>query len=137
MKLRFLLVALSAFLLSGCMSPRKIVFHDQAPRAGPPTIRQVRAEGDMLRVTVVQDSAPAWVAAVNAQVIAGDVYLSTFHISSVVHATEFAVDMSGRKFPRDWRNRLYWIEGDSISSPINPFIEHVREIRRSKVSLQE
>ena len=137
MKLRFFLFALYAMSLSACMSPRKIVFVDQALRAGPPTIRQIRADGDILRITLVQDSAPAWVAAVNAQVIGGDVYLSTFHISSVVHATEFAIDMSRREFPRDWRNRLYWIEGDSISSPINPFIEHVREIRRSKVSLKE
>jgi hypothetical protein len=56
-------------------------------------------------------------------------------ISSPVHATEFAVDLSSRRFPRDWRDRLYWIVGDSISSPINPFIEHSREIRRVKITV--
>jgi hypothetical protein len=137
MALRICLVALSALLVSGCVSPRKFVFVDQAARASPPTIREIRADGDMLRVTLVQDSAPAWVAAIKAEVISGDVYLSTLRISSVVHATEFAVDLSGRKFPRDWRDRLYWIEGDSITSPINPFIEHVREIRRRKIVLKE
>jgi hypothetical protein len=137
MTLRTAIVALPALLLSGCLSPQKIVFVDQVAHAGPPTIREIRADGDKLRVTLTQDSAPAWVASVKARVIAGDVYLSTVHISSVVHATEFAVDMSGRKFPPDWRSRLYWIEGDSISSPVNPFIEHMRQIRRSKIILKD
>jgi len=75
-------------------------------------------------------------AGVNAHVIQGDVYLSAVCISSVIHATEFTVDLSGSELPRDWKQRLYWIQGDSISSPINPMIEHVREIERSKIVLQ-
>lgn len=132
-----LLVSLSAFALSACFSPSKIVVSDQAAHAGPPTIRKMRADGELLRISIAQDSAPAWVGGVRAQVIDGDVYLSTIHISSVVHATEFSVDLSGPKFPRDWRKRLYWIEGESIDSPFNPFIEHKREIRRSRIVLRE
>lgn len=124
-----------ALASSGCFSPNNIVIVDQASRDDLPTIKSIKAAGDILRVSIVQDSAPAWVAGVKATVIRGDVYLDTIHISSPVSATEFEVDMSHSRFPRDWRNKLYWIESDSISSPINPFIEHRREIGRSKVAL--
>ena len=137
MAIRTHFLALLAFALSGCVSPKKIVFVDQAAHAAPPTIKAIRAEGEMLRISIAQDSAPAWVSGVQATVIDGGVYLRTNHISSRVSTTEFVVDMSDSKFPRDWRSKLYWIESDSISSPINPFIEHRREIGRSKVALKE
>lgn len=132
-------LALAALVFCGCISPRNIVFIDEPPPAARanPTISHIRAEGDILHVTLVQDTAPAWVAAIDARVIADDVYLSTIHISTPVHAAEFAVNLSDPKFPRDWRKRLYWIVEDSISSPINPLIEHKRWIRRSKISVAE
>lgn len=129
-----LLIA-AVITLAGCVSPQKVRFFDEALYSGPPTITGVSADGDILRITLKQDSAPAWVAGVEAEVIKGDVYLSTVHISSPVHVQEFTVDLSSDSFPRDWKDRIYWITGDSISSPINPFIEHYREIRRVKVTL--
>jgi hypothetical protein len=132
---RTTLLIAAVIMLAGCVSPRKVTFVDEPQYSGPPMVTKVRSDGDVLHVTLKQDTAPAWVAGVKAEVIGGDVYLSTFHISSPVHATEFAVDLSSRRFPRDWRDRLYWIVGDSISSPINPFIEHSREIRRVKITV--
>ena len=67
--------------------------------------------------------------------IQGDVYLSAVCVASVVHATEFIVDLSGPDYPQDWKQRLDWIQGDSISSPLNPMLEHVREIERRKIVL--
>lgn len=137
MRVRIAILALVVLLSGACVSPRKTVFIDQAAHTGPPVIRAIYAEGNRLRVSLKQTGLPAWVAAVKAQVIEGDVYLYTINISSVVHTIEFAVDLSGPEFPRDWRNRLYWIEEESITSPINPTVEHVREIRRSRIILNE
>lgn len=136
MLLRTAIIALAALLLSGCPAPQKIVFIDQAAHTGPPTVREVHADGDTLRVSLSQDLAPAWIASVHATVIEGDVYLSPLLISSVVHTTEFKIDMSKDNLPRDWRNRLFWIEGETISSPFNTSAERVREIRRSKIQLK-
>lgn len=125
-----------AVCLAGCFAPSRTRIIDVAPRSGTPTVKKVSAEGDVLRVEVVQDGGVVFVAAIEPKLIEGDVYLSKICISSVVHATEFSVDFSSARFPRDWKQRLYWIEEDSISSPINPLIEHVREIRRSKITVE-
>jgi hypothetical protein len=132
---RILFLAFVALAFSGCFSPGKMRIVDVPARSSRPTIAAVKAIGDELHISVVQDGG-VFIAGVKAQVIQGDVYLSTVCISSVVHATEFTVALSGNEFPRDWKQRLYWIEGDSISSPVNPMIEHVREIERSKIVLQ-
>ena len=137
MKIRPFVMMLAACTLGSCFSPSRIIISEKAAYSGPPTIKRIRADGDTLRIALEQDSAPAWVSSIQAQVIEGDVYLRTSHISSPVHATDFSVDLSGPKFPSDWRNRLYWIQSDSISSPINPFINHRREIVRSKITLEK
>lgn len=136
MTFRIPIIALAVLLLSGCPAPQKVVFIDQTAHTGRPTVREVRADGDTLQVALSQDRAPAWISSVHATVIEGDVYLSTLLISSVVHTTEFKIDMSKGNMPRDWRNRLYWIEGETITSPFNASTERVREIRRSKILLK-
>jgi len=128
---------LGCILLAGCFSPGNITVVDEPLHAGRPTIKKVRARGDNLQVSLVQDASPVFVAEIRAQIIEGDIYLIPQTISSVAHGTEFTVDFSHDRFPRDWKNRLYWIEGDTISSPVNPFIKHVREIRRSKVQIEK
>ena len=132
---RSLFLAFVVLAFCGCIAPSKVRFVDVPNRASKPTVTSVKAIGDELHISVVQDGGVVFMAGTKAQVIQGDVYLSAICISSVVHATEFTVDLSGPKFPRDWKQRLYWIQGDSISSPINPMIEHVREIERSKIVL--
>ncbi len=130
------MVAGLALVLAGCFTPSPTRFVDAPGHTGIPAVKELRAEGDVLRITIVQEGGGIWVGRIEPQVIDGDVYLSATCISSVVRQTEFLVDLSGPHFPRDWRHRLYWIEEDSISSPVNPLIEHHREIRRSKIEVE-
>ena len=122
--------------LAGCFAPGTTRFVDLSGHEGNPTVKEIAADGDLLRISVIQDGKVIFVAGIEPIVIEGDVYLRTRYISSTVQATEFVVDLSDRRFPRDWRNRLYWIEGDAISSPIHPSIEHYREIHRSKIAIR-
>jgi hypothetical protein len=131
-QMRLLLLTLASLLFASCIVPRKVTFVEAAR---PTEIRSVRAEGDKVHVTVKQDSPGVWIADVKAQTIQGDVYLRTARISSAVRATEFSVDMSGKDIPSDWKTRLYWLAGEAISSPVNPFVTPSREIRRSKIEL--
>jgi hypothetical protein len=123
-------------VLVGCLAPGDKRFVDHPRHEAYPTVKEITAEGDLLRISVVQDGSPVFVAGIEALLLEGDVYLRPVCISSVVHATEFAVDLSDKRFPRDWRSRLYWIEEDAISSPVNPFIHHYREIHRSKIVIR-
>ncbi len=136
MIIRYILLIFWALVLAGCFAPAETRFVDRPNHSGSPTVKSIKVEGDLLRISVVQDEDVFPLAGIEAVLIEGDVYLSARYISSEVRATEFLVDMSDKRFPRDWRNRLYWIEEDTISSPINPFIEHYREITRSKILLQ-
>lgn len=76
-----------------------------------------------------------WLAGIRPRVIDGDVYLFTTHISSYVHQTVFIVDLSGPQLPSDWQRRLYWVEGESFPSPLNPFADRVHEIQRRRIHL--
>ena len=120
----------------GCFTPADRRFVDLPRHESIPTVREITATGDMLCISVVQDGSVVFVAGIEPILIEGDVYLRPVCVSSVVHATEFSVDLSDKRFPQDWRSRLYWIEGDAISSPDNPFIHHYREIQRSKIVIQ-
>jgi hypothetical protein len=123
-------------VFSGCFSPNTKRIIDVPAHLAFPTVRSIKADGDILRISIVQDGKVVFISGIEPVLIDGDIYLSTIAISSVVRATEFSIDMSDLRYPKDWRNRLYWIEQDSISSPINPFIAHYREIKRSKITLQ-
>jgi hypothetical protein len=136
MTTRFAVGVLCVLGIAGCIAPEKLRFVDVPHQGSVPAVQHVRAQGDILTISVVQNGGVVFVSSVEPQVIKGDVYLRLRCISSVVQATEFSVDLSGIQFPRDWRQRLYWVEQDAISSPINPFIEPFREIHRSKILVE-
>src|SRR6266436_1319770 len=119
MTARYTLILCCLLGLVGCFTPADRRFLDLPRHEGIPTVREITAEGDLLRIHVVQDGKVVFVAGIEPLLIGGDVYLRPLCISSVVGATEFSVDLSDKRFPRDWRSRLYWIEGDAISSPVN------------------
>ncbi|MDZ4288628.1 MAG: hypothetical protein U0984_11750 [Prosthecobacter sp.] len=128
-------IALGCLLiLAGCSKTNTTFIVNLPAHESKRTLKEVRAEGDSLRLSVVQDMAPVFVAKIEATVITGDVYLKPLLISSVVRQTDFVIDLSGQQFPRDWRDRLYWIESESGSSPLSS--QNHREIRRSKISVK-
>ena len=136
MIIRYILIISWVLGLAGCFQPTETRFVDSPNHNGSPTIKSIRVEGDLLRISVFQDEDSFPIAGIEAVLIEGDVYLSARSTYKQRSSREFLVDMSDERFPRDWRNRLYWIEEDKIASPINPFIEHYREITRSKILLQ-
>jgi len=136
MTARYALILCCLLSLVGCFAPGDKRFLDLPRHEGKPTVKEITGEGDLLRISIVQDGNVVFIAGIEPLLIEGDVYLRPVCISSVVHATEFEVDLSDKRFPRDWRSRLYWIEEDAISSPVNPFIHHHREIHRSKIVIR-
>src|SRR5437762_13885056 len=106
-------------------------------RDNSPAVEAIKAHGDILHIFVNQGGREVPVAQIEPQVIEGNVYLFTHHISSVVHQTEFILDLSGSQFPRDWKKRLYWIAGESIRSPLYPFAKNrFHELDRRKIKIE-
>ena len=81
------------------------------------------------------DQPGVWIAEIRPRVIEGDIYLSCLKISSPVHRTDFVLDFGSAQYPSDWKRRLYWVEGESFTAPLDLFHEHVHEIQRRKIDL--
>jgi len=129
----FVTAALLLPLLASCTS--SVRFTDVMKADWSPETTVLRKTSTSVTFKVRQHS-PVWLGDIKARVIGADVYLDPVMISSVVHRSEFTVDLGSPQFPKDWQQRLYWIEGESIPSPVNPFVkERVREIKRRKIEL--
>ena len=128
---RFVLIASVA---ASCVIPATKKFVDVPARQTSQRFSAIRADGDVLLVSVVP-TPPWFVQELRAYVIEGDVYLDAIHTSSWTGTTQFSVDLSGPEYPRDWRERLYWIETEFIPSPVNPFAEQVHELQRRKLEV--
>ena len=126
--MRILATILLLSLLTGCTTATRFT-----EAAKPERSPRIVSEATETTVTfhIVQDGG-VWLARILPRVIDGDVYLDRFNISSPVHQTEFTVDLSAPHFPRDWRQRLYWIEAYSVPGPL-VWWGRVREIERRKV----
>jgi hypothetical protein len=121
--------------MGGCV-PKAKRFVDTLTRGNSPAVKEIRVEGDVLHIIVDQGARELPVARIEPEVIEGNVYLFTRHISSVVHQTEFLVDLSHRRLPRDWKNRLYWVERESIPSPFHPFAkDRFHDLQRRKITV--
>ncbi|MEY2483868.1 MAG: hypothetical protein QOK24_2396 [Verrucomicrobiota bacterium] len=125
------------FVMAGCFVPKQKRFVDVSARDFSPEAK-VTAEGNILRIFVPEDLKELAVAEIRPEVIEGNIYLFTLYVSHARRDAEFVFDMSEKRFPRDWKNRLYWIEYNSIPSPFHPFASNrVNELHRRKVAVEE
>jgi len=125
----------SMFLATGCVVPEQKRFVDVSTRNFSPAAR-VTARGDTLRIFIQENIKELAVAEISPQVIEGNIYLFTRYMSHVRRNAEFVFDMSDKRFPRDWKKRLYWNEYDAIPSPLFPFAtDRVNELHRRKITV--
>src|SRR4051812_22871837 len=105
--MRALLLIVAVCGLCGCTTPKVTRFDELPPGAGidrsPREARYV-ARGDHLVVSPLNQNG-VWLAAVEVQLLDGDVYLYPVNISSPAART-ITLDFSDPKFPRDWKARL-------------------------------
>jgi hypothetical protein len=74
------------------------------------------------------EASPWRLKSINPEIIAGDVYLHAYYDYAHRWAgvTNMTVDFSASRFPSDWKQRLYWIEQESFTSPLRCFEKHFR-----------
>ena len=134
----YILIIWCAVVALGFFIPMKKQFVDVSTRdqySHSPIVEKMEADGDVLRISVVQKG--VGLATIEPRIMDGDVYLDAHYISSVVRKTQFSVNLSDKRVPKDWKNRLYWIENESFSSPLYPFArDRVHEVKRRKIIIQ-
>jgi len=128
---------LIAAAISGCRTPERLEFIDDTEPPDLPTIHSVRSDGNRLYISVVQgEPQDQWISNLNAEVLSGDVYLFAVPSKVPVQTTEFSLDFSARRFPRDWKNRLYWITSYRAVTNMSTGVGHVTAVYRSKLTIQ-
>ena len=118
-------------LLTGCYAKQ---FKDVSKVGLSPHVVGMKTTDTTITFHVLQDQS-VWLADIKPKIIENNVYLSPLYISSPVSVTNFTLDFSDPRYPKDWKQRLYWIEEDSITSPLNPFLKRVQTIGRRRIEL--
>jgi len=75
MTARYTFILCCLLSLVGCFAPGDKRFLDLPRHEGNPTVKEITAEGDLLRISVVQDGNVVLVAGIEPLLIEGDVYL--------------------------------------------------------------
>jgi hypothetical protein len=128
--MRTLAIIFLLSLLTGCTTATR--FTEAVEPGRSPRVVATETTETTVTFHIVQEG--IGLSSVTPRVINGDVYLDTLYLSVPLPQTEFTVDLSGPQFPRDWRQRLYWIESISWPGPL-VWWGRVREITRRKVPL--
>ena len=131
-----ILVAL-LLMAVGCVTPNAKRFIDVGPNSDRQDIHLISATDRSLRLRFSQNLAPAYLAGIEAKVIEGGLYLFPTRISSVVNKTEIDVSLVDLDLPAGWQEHIYWVDGEAIPSPLNPFMERVHDIERRILRLEK
>ena len=140
-----LLFALSLLVLTvtGCYSYRPSITDLNGARGIDPvgfgclSPRMTKLEATETNVTFhfLRETSIWQLATVSPEVIQGDVYLNAVYDYHAAGLTNVTLEFGNARYPSDWRKRLYWVEQDSFTSPLNPFQKHFRHIGRRKIEL--
>ncbi|MBV8882002.1 MAG: hypothetical protein JO332_18750 [Planctomycetaceae bacterium] len=102
---------------AGCVSSRSAGVIDDDPALPPPSfekIPRVWAKDRTLTVEVEETDGPAKIASIDYRIDDGTVYLSPVRISGRPRGVaRHLVDLGGETLPDNWRDRVYWLTGES------------------------
>src|SRR5262245_41577637 len=115
MGIRFVAALLLA--TAGCVSSRSAGFVDEDPASPPPYFKKLpRAwtKGRTIQVEVEQTGGPVVTVSIGYRIEPSGVYLWPNNVSGGRRGTSLlSVDLQGEPLPDDWRDRVYWLSGES------------------------
>lgn len=135
----YLLIVFCGCLVLGFLMPMRYQFVDVSMRdeySRSPIVNKIEADGNVLRISVNQQRKGLGLTDIKPRLIDGDVYLDPRYISSVVRQTEFSIDLSDGRFPKNWKEKLYWVEGESWTPLYLSSRNRVHEIKRRKIAVE-
>ncbi len=116
--------------LSGCVSPRHTRFVDVPPPIQGAKVAVLDASEEVVRLQVAGPQEPVFLALVEPRVIDDSLYLFPSYISKPTVSERLEVPVAALDLPTDWRERIFWVEGDHAPRWFQIFRERVRTIER-------
>lgn len=123
-------------VLGGCVVPRSTRFVDVAsPAAYGTKVSVISANDEIVRLRLSAPNEPVFLAMVEPKVIDDGLYLFPSYIPQPTMSESVEVPVVELDLPVEWRDRIFWVEGERLPRWYQVFRERVRTIERRHLEL--
>lgn len=133
----FFSLLLVAGLLGGCRSTLRPEFVDVASPLHNAEVAVIAADEETVRLRISAPHQPVFLAMVEPAVIEDGLYLFPSYISQPTVSERLEVPVVELDLPAKWRDRIYWVEGESAPSWYQVLRPRVRTIERRHLALPD
>ncbi|WED63038.1 hypothetical protein PXH66_11905 [Synoicihabitans lomoniglobus] len=128
---------IACIALAGCTTPKRTRFVDVQSTVYGTKIAVIDADEAVVRLRVSGPNEPVFLAMVEPRVIADGLYLFPSYINKPVVSERLEVPVVELDLPAEWRDRIFWVEGESVPRWFQVFRERVRTIERRHLELPD
>lgn len=134
-RIPFCFGVLTSLLLVGCVSSLRPEFIDVASPLHSAQITVIAADEEIVRLRISGPNEPVFLAIVEPEVIADGLYLFPQYISKPTVSEHVDIPVVELDLPAKWRDRIYWVEGESVPRWYQVFKPRVQTIERRRLEL--
>lgn len=121
--------------LSGCLSAPHTEFVDVASPITSAQIAVVAADDETVRLRISGPNEPVFLAMVEPKVIEDGLYLFPSYINKPTRSEHVDVPVVELDLPIEWRDRIYWVEGEEEPRWYHLLKPRVQRIERRHLAL--
>jgi hypothetical protein len=125
----------ACLLLAGCMTPPDDRFVEVAAPFYGTQIAVISANEETVKLRISGPNEPVFLAMVEPKVIGDGLYLFPSYINQPTLSERVDVPVVELDLPAQWKDRIYWVEGEHAPRWFNLFAERVRTIQRRHLTL--
>ncbi len=123
--------------LGGCIAPKSTRFVDVASPAYGTKVSVISADEEIVRLRLSAPNEPVFLAMVEPKVIDDGLYLFPSYIPQPTMSERVDVPVVELELPAEWRDRIFWVEGEDLPRWYQVFRERIRTIERRHLELPE
>ena len=135
LRIPFCLGVLMSVLLMGCIHSPRAEFVDVASPLHSAQIAVVAADEETVRLRISEPNEQVFLAMVEPQVIGDGLYLFPHYISKPTVSEHVDVPVVELDLPAKWRDRIYWVEGETVPPWYKVLTPRVQTIERRRLEV--
>ncbi|MBT5900654.1 MAG: hypothetical protein HOH58_00930 [Opitutaceae bacterium] len=135
LRIPFCLAVLMSGLLMGCIHSPRAEFVDVASPLHSAQIAVVTADEETVRLRISGPNELVFLAMVEPEVIGDGLYLFPHYITKPTVSEHVDVPVVELDLPAKWRDRIYWVEAESVPRWYQVFKRRVQTIERRRLEL--
>lgn len=128
---------LASLMLGGCINSRGTQFVDVASPMHSAKVAVIAADEDVVRLRISGPNEPVFLAMVEPEVIGDGLYLFPSYITKPMVSEHVDIPVVELDLPAAWRDRIYWVEGQSGPHWYQFYKRRVQTIERRRLELPD